>query len=124
MEDYVIMGEVLAALMIVTAEVIVVPLFVAAEKDVKRSGHAEMHEQDVTRREIDQQIFGAPADARHVFALQPLRKVLGERPAQIGAPNLDASDAFAVHCSFEAAADCFNFRKFGHSGPGPPLQRG
>jgi hypothetical protein len=124
MKYHVIVGEVLLPLMVVTAEVIVV-VFGLAKKNMKRSGHTEMHEQDVARGQIDQQIFGAAAEARHLFALQPLRKVLGQRPAQIGAPNLDPRDAFAVHGGFEPAANRFDFRKLGHLlALGPPLQRG
>ena len=48
MEDHVIVGEMLAALMVVAAEAIVL-IFGLAEKDVKRSRHAKMHEQDVAR---------------------------------------------------------------------------
>jgi hypothetical protein len=53
MEDHVIMGEMLAALVVVTPEAIVL-IFGLAEKDVKRSRHAKMHQQDVARGQIDQ----------------------------------------------------------------------
>src|SRR6516162_45291 len=48
MEYDVIVGEMLAALVVVTAELFVLGFF--ADKDIKRSGHAEMHNKDVARR--------------------------------------------------------------------------
>ena len=61
MEDDVIVREVLAALVVIAAEMLVGSLsrslicsiicsIILAEKDVKRSGHAQMHDKDVARR--------------------------------------------------------------------------
>ena len=54
-------------------------------KHMKRAGHAEMHEQHVAGRKIGEQIFRPPAEAGHGLALQALREILRQRPAQIAA---------------------------------------
>jgi len=83
-------------------------------KNMKRAGHAEMHNQDVAGGKIGEQIFRAPAEAGHRCTGQPSRKVLGQRPTQIAAANLDLDEAFPRHGRFEAAAHGFDFGQFGH----------
>ena len=73
-----------------------------------------MHQQDVSRRQIDQEVFGAAADTGDALASQPLGKVLRQWPAQIRPANLHPREAFAVHGRFKAAANRFDFRKLGH----------
>ena len=87
----VVVRDVLFALVIIAAELLVVFL-----KDMKRAGHAEMHDQHVAGRQIGEQIFGAPADAGDGLALEPLREILRQRPAQIAAANLDLDEALRL----------------------------
>ena len=73
-----------------------------------------MHQQHVTRRQRGQQIFRAAVEAPHGLAFQPSRKILGERKAQVRPPRLDFHEARAFHRGLQAAADGFDFGKFGH----------
>ena len=109
MKDDVVVGDMFFALMVIAAEL---PVFFA--KNMKRSGHTEMHQQHVAGGQICEQIFGAPADTRDGPAVEPLRKILRQWPAQIAAANLDLGKALAFHGRFEAAAYCFDFGQFGH----------
>jgi hypothetical protein len=40
-----------------------------------------MHQQHVPGSKVRRQVFGAPADTRNGLALQPLRKIAGQRLA-------------------------------------------
>ncbi len=109
MEDDVIVGDVLAPLVIIAAD-----RFVRFVKDMKRAGHAEMHDQHVAGRQIGKQIFGAPTETGHRRAFEPPRKILRQRPAQIAAVDVDPDEAFSLHGRFEAAAHRLDFGQFGH----------
>ena len=61
-----------------------------------------------------EQIFGPPAEAGHGLAVQPLREILRQRPAQIAAAHLDLGEARAFHRGLEAAAHRLDFGQFGH----------
>ena len=73
-----------------------------------------MHDKHVAGRKVDEQIFGAPADAGHGFALEPLREILWQRPAQVAAVNLDLGEARPLHGLGKAAAHRLDFGKLGH----------
>jgi hypothetical protein len=55
-----------------------------------------------------------PAQPRHPRARQPLAQVGGERPAQIGAPRLDARQSLSFQHGAEAAHGGLDFGKLGH----------
>src|ERR1700728_2474539 len=111
MENDVVMGDMLRALMIVGAGLSAVGAVAVFTKDMKRARHAQMHDQDVAGGEVGDEIFRAPADAGYLLAFQPLRKVLGQRPAQVAAPDLDLDEARVLHRRLEATAHRLNFGK-------------
>ena len=73
-----------------------------------------MHEQNIVRGQIDQELLGATAEACNALALQALGKILGQRPTQIRPPNLDTRNTLALHGRFKPATDGFDFWKLGH----------
>src|ERR1700685_1011644 len=100
---------VLRALVIIATEMLIV-----LAKDMKRAGHAEMHEKNIAGGQIGEQIFGPPADATDGLALEALRKILRQRPAQVAAATVHLDEARAFHRRCEAAAHRLDFGQFGH----------
>ncbi len=119
MKHDVVVRDVLVALTMIAAEPTVFFL-----EDMKRAGHAEMHDQHIARRQIGEQVFGAPADAGDGLARKPARKILRQRPAQIAAPDLDLDEALAFHGRLEASAHGLDFGKFRHDIPASARQCG
>ena len=52
-----------------------------------------MHEQDISRRQVGQKIFRAPAQPRDRLALQPSHEIPLQRKSQITPARLDMGDA-------------------------------
>ena len=110
MKHHVIVREVPAALVMVSAKLLVVGFC----EDVKRAGHAEMHEENVARGQVRQQIFRSPAKPGDGLAVQAAREILRQRPAQIGPAHLDPGEVRALHGRRQTAAHRLDFRQFGH----------
>ena len=64
--------------------------------------------------QMEQHVFGAPRDPLDPPALQPCGELRRQREAQIGPPLDHAAKAPALQAGGEAAANCFDFRQFGH----------
>ena len=87
---------------------------VAPFGDQEAAGHAEMHDEHLAGREVGEEVFGPAAERRDRLALEALREALREGEAQVRPALLDLVDAGADHGGLEAAADGFDFGKFGH----------
>ena len=109
MKHDVIVRLMFGAFVIVATDGVFVGPVARVAKNVKRAGHAEMHQQHVAGRKIGQQIFRPPAQAGHRLAVQALREILRQRPAQIAAVNLDFGEARAFHRGFQTAAHRLDF---------------
>src|SRR3974390_2087218 len=83
-------------------------------RNVKRAGHAEVHDQHFARREIGEQIFCAPVEPLNALALQALHEIRRQRPAQIAALRLDLGEARALHDRLQSAANGLDFGQLGH----------
>ena len=81
----------------------------------ERARHAEMHEQDLARVEIGEQVFGAAAEPGDGAALEPRREIPGQRPAQVAAARLDLVETRAVHHRLESATHRLDLGKLGHA---------
>ena len=64
--------------------------------------------------EVDEEIFGAPADRFDAASVEALGEAFGKREAEVGPPLLDRGEGRARHGLRQAAADGFDFGKFGH----------
>ena len=83
-------------------------------KNMERAGHAEMHDQHVAGGQSGEQIFRAPAEAVDGPALEPLREMLRQRPAQVARGEARPARTRALHRRLKAAAYGLDFGKFGH----------
>ena len=89
-------------------------LLVAAAEDVKRAGHAEMHQQHLAGGQVGEQILGAPPEPGAGRSFDALHEVFRKRKAQVAAPRLDLGEARAFHHRRKAAAHGLDFGQLGH----------
>src|SRR4030095_4657509 len=82
--------------------------------DAPAARHAEMEDHRVGAVGVNQPIFGAAAEVRDGGARQPLAKVLGKGPTQIGSPHFDARDSVSLEDALKPTNRGFEFGKFGH----------
>ena len=98
----------------------------AAVLDAEVTGHPEVHEQRLARREIGEQVLGPAVQLEDRLSGQPGREAGRERTAQVRAPQDDLGNALADEDGREEPANGFDFRELGHgrqsSGtlPAPP----
>jgi hypothetical protein len=78
--------------------------------------HAQVEHQSVAATRVDQSELAAPSEAADGCPGQPLTKVFGKCPAQIGAASLDSVDSATKQHLLKAADGCFDFGKLGHIG--------
>ena len=71
-------------------------------------------EDDIVVVEMNQDVLGAPIDAKDSSTLQPSGKARRQRKAQIGPPLNDAAQAAPLQLHGQTAADGFDFGQFGH----------
>src|SRR6202048_1733584 len=80
-----------------------------------------MHDQHVSRRQIDEQILCAPRQFFPRAPPEPLHEIVRQRPAQVPATRLDRHKASALHDRYKAAANSFDFRQFRHDSSGTDI---
>jgi hypothetical protein len=80
----------------------------------KRSGHTEVHQQRLTRRQRRDEVLRAPIERRHGLTGEPLDESACERPPQIRASQIHGDDAAAHHAGGQGAACRFDLGKFRH----------
>ena len=92
--------------------------------DAERARHAEMHDERPCRRRGRRARYFARRPTRDDLPPgEPLGEAAREGHAQVGAALLDLDDRRALHHRREAAADGFDFGKFGHMYGANPLAR-
>ncbi len=65
--------------------------------------------------EMPKQVFAATREFLHAFAFETGCEIRRHRPSKVAASNDDARQAMAFKVRLQAAADGFDFRKFGHN---------
>jgi hypothetical protein len=82
--------------------------------DSKSSGHSQVHDQCFASIEIEKQVLRAPSQNLNLASGHTAGEVPGQRNTQVSASGLDANNAMAGQQRRKAAANGFDFRKFGH----------
>src|SRR5262245_61205351 len=87
----------------------------AVLENPERPRHAEMHQQDLARGEVGQQIFGPASEPLDGFALEPPDEILRQWPAQVTPARQHMLTTRAFKRRLQAAPDGLHFRQFGHA---------
>ncbi len=77
-----------------------------------------MDQQRLAGGQVRQDVFRPPPQAFDTRARQPVGHPVGQRPAQVGPPDVGLRDDAPLHHGHKAAADSFNLGQFRHGGPG------
>jgi hypothetical protein len=85
-----------------------------ASLNTKRTGHAEVHDQHIPRRQFGDQIFRAAAEGLYPLPLESAAEVAGEGNAQVAPARDDAFDARAIEHGAQFTKDYLDFRELGH----------
>ncbi len=83
----------------------------AARLDAEVTGHAEVHQQRLARREIGEQVLGPTMQLEDRVSGQPRREAGRKRTAQVGAAQDDFGDALADEDGREEPANVFRPRE-------------
>ncbi len=86
----------------------------ALPRNCEPTGHAQMHDQRLTRAKTGEKILAAPVQRRHPGSGQALGETLGKRKAQIRPTGLRREHPLARHDRLEAAANRLDFGQLGH----------
>ena len=79
--------------------------------DAERSRHAEVHDQDIARRELGQQILSTAAKRLHRLALEARGKFPRQSNSQIRTAHQNPLEARPFHDRLQRAAHRFDFRE-------------
>ena len=78
------------------------------------AGHAEVHEQHLSPRQVRQQVLAPPLQPLDLASAQPAGEIFRQRKPQVGPVLVDARERVPGERRLEAAAHDLDFRQLGH----------
>ena len=88
--------------------------FIRAFLNAKGPGHAKVHDEHLSRRELGEQVFATAIERPHGPANQARREIRREGLPQIGSSRDDRNESGAFHDRLQLASHRFHFRELRH----------